>query len=237
MDSCAKCGATISKDWVYCHQCGAELIHTSQEFSYDQLFELVKLEETRREYLDSKASTYIGLLTIAVTVLTASGGIITIRGGPIQEITNPQLGIAIYILYIFIIIFFVSGVFFTFRSYSIGTIEISSEPKKNHRKITKMFIGITKMLIVGLDFLILPKKGCYKGMPVDYIATNSDEYIFPIRKELIPMLKELININWKLNNEKSNCTLKAYRATILGIVLLLVLTSIIGVIGIMGFVK
>lgn len=114
---------------------------TSQTFAYNQLFELMKLEVTRRQYLDSKASTYIGLLSIAVTVLTAFGGILVFRGGQIQEIKAQQqlisneLGVLISILYLLIVFCFVMGVIFAFYAFSTGSKNVPLNTKEsNHIK-------------------------------------------------------------------------------------------------------
>lgn len=329
MKSCPKCDRIVDEEWDFCTYCGQELVHeTSNAFAYDQLFELMKLEEARRSYLDSKASTYIGLLSIAVTILTAFGGALTIRGGQIQEIKNQQTVIPnftiviIYILYFFIVILFILGVIFAFRAYSTGSIKISRDLefvfswdefqekdkgrlieflaqkygidwvkaaniekidndktisisteknylslKHNDEKtevILKIDDGRTDIFIAKMEnsklniynsetknrmekfaeklCSLIPKRmlsffqineiDVFQGMDIDYIAIYSDIKLLEMRKNLIDHLKDIISTNYNLNNLKSNRIINAYRVTILGILLLLLLSLIVGVIGI-----
>ncbi len=54
--------------------------YSKLSFVYDQLFELMKQEnEGRQLHLDSKANTYIGLLSIAVTIFGTLGGLLTVE--------------------------------------------------------------------------------------------------------------------------------------------------------------
>ena len=109
---------------------------TSVEFAYDQLYDLVKLEEERRAYLDTKAGTYIGLLGVSVSILTAFGGILIIQNGQILKIkdmdaiSSHDLLILIYFFYFIIIFLFIIAVFFAFRAYNTGSLVFSTSTIK-----------------------------------------------------------------------------------------------------------
>ena len=227
-----------------CPTCQNELKSDSQEFAYEQLFELMKLEESRRGYLDSKANTYIGLLSIAVTVLTAFGGVLTFRGDQIQEIKNLKLDnyswilFFIYFFYILIIILFMLSVIFAFRAYATGSKEITTEPKKYcskekwHNEIAFYGEKLFRKIINKLDLLLLPDRETYLGMPAGRFAENKDKSLSLLRNQLITTLNNLVLKNNELNDKKANRILAAYRATVLGIFILILLTLIIGAIGI-----
>lgn len=239
MESCPKCNRIVAEEWDFCTYCGQELVHeTSNAFAYDQLFELMKLEEARRSYLDSKASTYIGLLSIAVTVLTAFGGALTIREGQIQEIKNPQIVISslamliMYILYFFIIIVFILGVIFAFRAYITGSIKTSPDSEKKNM-LKKLAEELCSLIPKKLrSFFQIDEIDVFQGMDIDYIAKYSDIKLLEMRKDLIYHLKDITSNNYNLNNLKSDRIISAYRVTILGILLLLLLSLIVGLIGI-----
>jgi hypothetical protein len=154
LDYCDKCGNPISRDDKYCEKCSNRIFKSSREFIYKQLFELMKLEENRREQLDSKASTYIGLLSIAVTVIGALGGIAiaTIQG---NESLISNIILIISILYFSTIILFIIGVLMAFHAYHIGSIILNEkllETKPNQIKIN-----------------------VFQGMNVDWLVKNSNE--------------------------------------------------------------
>ena len=104
----------------FCHECGAEM-STIKPFVYDQLFELMKFENERRLNLDTKANTYIGLLTIAITLFVALGGLLTIEN--IEFFRTMSFGKVsiMYILYILIIIAFLIAATYAFKAYHIGS--------------------------------------------------------------------------------------------------------------------
>ena len=62
MRICQSCGEKLISDNVdFCDKCGAEVLRPSRAFIYEQLFVLMKLQDNRRQHIDSKAHTYIGL--------------------------------------------------------------------------------------------------------------------------------------------------------------------------------
>lgn len=223
MDTCPKCGQELKEP-------------ISQTFAYDQLFELMKIEENRRIYLDSKANTYIGLLSIAITILTAFGGFIAIRGSQINEITDLQsqqvfvspllLGL-IYVLYIFVVSIFLLSVILAFRAYAVGTGKVSIASGKSGPETRLDKLG--KKIINKLDLLLIPSTDKYTGMPIECFAENKESPLFEFRNELITTLNDLVRCNRDLNIEKANRILNAYRTTTLGISILLILILIIAI--------
>jgi hypothetical protein len=129
MRFCQNCGEKILSDnWDYCHKCGAEVLRPSRAFIYEQLFDLMKLQDNRRQHTDSKAHTYIGLLSIAVTIVVALGGV------AIKNIMNPELlrsnsGLILLVLYLSTVLLFIISVLFAFRAYHIGSPRIKIDDK------------------------------------------------------------------------------------------------------------
>lgn len=223
------------EDWSYCFYCGEELASpNSTDFAYDQLYDLMKLEEARREYLDTKAGTYIGLLGLSVTILTAFGGIITIQSGQIQEFKDisivfpKDLLMIIYILYFAVIILFITAVLFAFRAYGTGsTLSADTNPDKGtYDSIKKFFSGIGNSLIPRDDKI-------YKWIDSDFIAQHKESSLVDVHRCLADHINnDVIKINYELNDKKSNRIIKAYICTIFGIIILLILVVLIGTIGI-----
>lgn len=215
---CPQCNKPIDDDSNYCYFCKTPIItETSKVFVYNLLFSLMQLEETRRQDLDSKAATYIGLLSVGVSVLTAFGGIIILRGGTILEIKNLKLASlsfiqnAVYLNYIFIVVLFILAVICAFLAYSTGSKKTKSNDSAN----------------LSFD----EKKKCYQGLGYDYVACLSNEPLYLTYDKLIRLLREAISINYNLNNDKSNKIKDAFWITIFAISLLLVQAIAIGLIG------
>jgi hypothetical protein len=126
---CQNCGAELLSDNEdYCHKCGAEVLRPSRAFIYEQLCDLMKLQDNRRQHIDSKAHTYIGLLSIAVTIIVALGGL------AIKNIMNPELlmsnnGLILLVLYLSTVLLFIISVIFAFRAYHIGAPRIKIDDK------------------------------------------------------------------------------------------------------------
>jgi hypothetical protein len=83
----------------------------------------MKLEESRRNNLDSKAHSYIGLLSIAITLLVAVGGIL-INDFTQTDSTIPDSTRGILILYLLTELFFVIGVIHAFSAYHTGSTNV-----------------------------------------------------------------------------------------------------------------
>lgn len=212
LDYCNNCGNPIFREDKYCEKCGNK-IKSSREFAYKQLFELMKLEGDRREQLDSKASTYIGLLSIAVTIIGGLGGI-TIATIQNEELLISNIILIISGLYFSTIIFFIIGVVQAFHAYHIGSIIVNEnllETKPN---------GINRSVFHGMD--------------VDWLVKNSDARLQFVEKDLIPHIGDIYSINSQLNNLKSNSIIWAYRFSIGGIsiLLLLCITMLVSILGV-----
>lgn len=207
MTLCQKCGANVSEEWEYCFECGARIIEPSLAFMYDQLFEVLKLEEQRRERLDSKASTYIGLLSIAVTIIVSLGSL-TIRDFKSHQLIASNITLLIIsVLYFLTVLFFIISVLYAFRAYHIGSKIVKGE----------------------IDGRML--KNVFLFMDMDWLVKNSDKRLSSVQKVLINHIYEIFSLNYPLNNQKSNNILYAYRFTLFATILLLSLfvTMLIGV--------
>jgi len=195
MTLCQKCGAALSEEWDYCFECGTRIVEPSLAFTYDQLFELVKLEEERREHLDTKAYTYIGLLSIAVTIIVSLGSL-TIKDFKSHQLLASNVILIISGLYVVTVLLFIIGVLFAFRAYHTGSIIVKG----------------------GVDGQ--KQKNVFLFMDVDWLVKNSDRRLSSVQKELIDHLREIFSINYQLNNQKSNNILYAYKFTIIAIIFL-----------------
>jgi hypothetical protein len=215
MRTCSKCKREIEDYWDYCPSCGTEIFRPTRAFIYDQLFELMKLQDNRRHYLDSKAHTYIGLLSIAVTIIVALGGL------TIENIIAPRLGISYNVLilsglYVSTVLLFIIGVIFAFQAYHIGSpiIKIDGEGKIQipAEKLEKVYLRLYEKRFVE----------------------RSDEGLVSLQNNLIHSLKIIISKNEIFNIRKSNKIIWAYHVTITAIIslLLLCVTIILSIYGI-----
>jgi hypothetical protein len=122
MITCPNCKNIIEEDyWDYCPKCRTEIFRPNRAFSYEQLFELMKLQDNRRQYIDTKASTYIGLLSIAVTIIVALGGLTFKNGMCLQLLISNNGFIILSVLYVSTVLLFIIGVIFAFRAHHIGS--------------------------------------------------------------------------------------------------------------------
>lgn len=217
---------------------------TSVEFAYDQLYDLVKLEEERRAYLDTKAGTYIGLLGVSVSILTAFGGILIIQNGQVLKIkdmdaiSSHDLLILIYFFYFIIIFLFIIAVFFAFRAYNTGSLVFSTkyDKSKTGDPIYNFFCdkaNLLKELLCEIANVTIPKDRRYKWIDQNFIVFNKNSNLAELKSYLVDKINtEVYIINYELNNKKANRIVKAYISTIFGISILLIEVFLIMVLGI-----
>lgn len=238
MTLCQKCGASVSDDEEFCYKCGARIDEPSLTFIYDQLFELLKLENQRREHLDSKAQTYIGLLSIAVTIIVSLGSL-TIKDLKSQQLIASNINLIIYVLYISTVLFFISSVLFAFRAYHTGSI-IMYPPKVLQWGITlikRLKLNLSQRLApnnsraVGYNNEVEPAaqtpKNVFVIVEVPWLVKNSDKRLSKVKKSLIDHLGNIHSINYQLNNQKSDNLLYAYYFSVIALIFLAILFIII----------
>jgi hypothetical protein len=205
----------------------------------------MKLENNRTALLDSKASTYSGLLGVAVTVLTALGGAITIRGLNLHEIktqmqtTTPSL-IVFFLFYIVSVVSFIVGAGYAFKAYNLGftneTVKLkeskdSSEKfsgeKSKEQELLNKLIGLIRLIRESSHSSFQEEKVCYYTIDFDYIAKNCDQKLVHTKRAMIPYLRNIILNNSNTNNQKSKNINRAHTATLVGISFLILLIFVI----------
>lgn len=215
MRTCSNCKREMEDYWDYCHNCGTEIFRPTRAFTYDQLFELMKLQDNRRQHLDSKAHTYIGLLSIAVTIVVALCGL-TIENIIIPRLVITYNSLILSGLYVSTVLLFIIGVIFAFQAYHIGSpiIKIDDDGK----------IQITAE----------KRKKVYLRLDEKRLVEKSDEGLASLQNNLIHSLENIISKNKILNIRKSNKIILAYYVTITAIIslLLLCVTIILSIYGI-----
>jgi amino acid transporter len=170
------------------------------------------MENERSLQLDSKANTYIGLLSIAVTIFGVLGGLLTVENIKLLKTFNFNIILFMYIIYMLIIIFFIIGVLFAFKAYHTGSplVKDSNDSQK-----------MKKLIDSGRVFVKLNPDTVY-----DLLNRRSQ------KNDLISQLLFILKINRNLNIEKSTGILWSFRITIVAILLLLVMTIYIGVVSV-----
>lgn len=220
MRICQNCGDKILSDnWDYCHKCGTEILRPGRAFIYEQLFELMKLQDNRRQHLDSKAHTYIGLVSIAVTIIVALGGL-TIENIIIQQLLISNNISILSVLYVSTVLLFTIAVIVAFQAYHIGSPIIKNG-------------GDEAVLQKTYDESITDEKTkkVYLRLDEKWLVENSDKGLVFLQKKLIQILGTIISENQKFNIKKSNSIIWAYYITITAIIslLLLCLTIILSI--------
>lgn len=272
----------------------------SGEFIYNQIFELMKLEDSRRYGLDSKAQTYIGLLSIAITLLGALGAV-TIEYAKKELVFSDTVRIML-LFYLVTEFAFVAGAIFAFRAYHIGSAPIRGgetdlkhlfnwglvpglDENKFRETIAKDYKAewVRKAVVEKKNMRIIAYERNISGsgtnsLSVDLYPSRMDARLFLngstceyfiVKKEgdqdqlhvykrkkpvfikmdtrwlldnsylekkilydaLIQQLWWICESNSELNHEKSNEILKAYKCTLIAIVLLLILSLLVSLYG------
>lgn len=215
---CKDCGQKVDDNGDFCHNCGARLKESSQDFVYNQMFDLLKLEISRTARLDSKAHTYIGFLSIAITILASLGGLI-IESIKTEGKIMTDIIIFISIIYVFVALFFIIGVLFAFRAYHTGSIFVRKQSNNKGQSGTKLKRSHPKSNKVFL------------GLDLRWLSENYEMGLPNVQKYLISHILEIHSRRRSLNNQKSNNILYAYIATITSVLLLLCMVIIIGIYG------
>ncbi|RZB33487.1 MAG: hypothetical protein SRB1_01144 [Desulfobacteraceae bacterium Eth-SRB1] len=248
MRICQSCGEKILSDnWDYCRKCGTEILRPGRAFIYEQLFELMKLQDNRRQHLDSKAHTYIGLLSIAVTIIVALGGL-TIENIIIRQLLSSNNISILSVLYFSTVLLFTISVIVAFHAYHIGSPIIKEnsdrenisqnidaecitdeKTKEDFEKPTKMPENTLEVYKETVDTTSKSKssKKVYLRLYEKPLVENSDEGLMFLQKNMIPILGTIISENQKFNIQKSNSIIYAYYITIAAIISLLLLCVII----------
>lgn len=210
---CPRCESTVSYESKYCNVCGAEIPNETKSFVYDQLFELMKLENERRIHLDSKANTYIGLLSIAVTFFGVLGGLLTADQISFLKTLNYMSVIMLYALYILIICAFIVGILFAFNAYHIGSPIIDENDRQK------------------VDELIRSKK-LYIKLKHSFVYDLLNSKTHTTKDDLMDQLIYIIDVNNTFNIKKSNNIIWSFRFTIASISLILIMTIYLSIISI-----
>ena len=191
MITCPNCKNRIEEDyWDYCPKCRTEIFRPNRAFIYEQLFELMKLQDNRRQYLDAKAHTYIGLLSIAVTIIVALGGLTFKNGMWLQLLISNNGFIILSVLYVSTVLLFIIGVIFAFRAYHIGSpiIKIDGKylfswdnvPGKDNKRLLKFLWD--DLQIVGAENATIRKS--YGGKTIGiFKGKNLAEIVMDGKKE------------------------------------------------------
>lgn len=197
---------------------------TMKIFTYNQLFELINIENDRRHHLDTKANTYIGLLSIAITLFGVIGGLLTIEKVEFLRSINFIFVVLIYIFYVLIILILLVAVGYAFAAYHTGSPYIDlAKPFKDRLQVHKLirFIERKWNSHASCVYLKLNHKNVFSLIdPTSGIT----------RYDLIRQMNDIIEVNRKLNLEKSNNIIIAFYFTMGAIGLLLAMTVYISVI-------
>lgn len=212
MVKCPKCGSEIEPEYNFCPKCGSEIPDPTRSFVYDQLFELMKIENERRLHLDSKAHTYIGLLSIAVTIFMALGGLLSLESISLLQSLKTNTVFLMYFMYVAIIVAFIAGVLCAFKAYHRGSLE--SKEFDTRDKFDKA----------------IKENRIYIKMRPEELLNLLNERSNITKMDLILYLSKVVDVNRNINIKKSDGVLSAFKCTIVAVILLLIMTLYISVI-------
>jgi hypothetical protein len=114
------------------------------------------------------------------------------------------------------------GAIFAFRAYNTGSLELPSRSNK---------VGYYWRMTIS--FLVPRDRSVYQMIDQKLILKRRNNKVEDIQNELIDEIgNRVIETNYGLNNQKADRINKAYILTILGVFSLVLLTFIIGLIGV-----
>ena len=206
--NCPNCNEEIEKEWIYCFYCGKKLRNPNIDETYSRILNMYKYENERRQSLDSKAATYIGLTSVMVTILLVLGNFL------FNTLEYSNNNIFLFISYICVIIGFILSSIFAFKAYHTGSIF-------TYHTIYTRLLSLILRRLVGSDV--------YKLINPRDILQFIFDYPENAKKELIRKYLTVWNTNYNLNNLKSNRILICYTLSTVSLVLIAI-TTIIGLI-------
>jgi hypothetical protein len=206
--NCPNCNKEIEKEWIYCFYCGKKLRHSNIDETYSRILDMYRYENIRRQSLDSKAATYIGLTSVMVTILLVLGNFL------FNTFEYSDSNIFLFISYICVIIGFIFSSIFAFKAYHTGSIF-------TYNAIYTRLLSLLLRRLVGSDV--------YKLINPRDILQFIFDYPENAKKELIKNYLTVWNTNYNLNNLKSNRILICYTLSSLSLILIAI-TTIIGLI-------
>jgi hypothetical protein len=207
---CPKCQREIQEEWVYCYNCGTKLRESGLDEKYTRILAMYEYEQTRRQALDTKAATYIGLISVIVTVLLALGSILF---SSLDGLFNKYVFVFIILLgmYICSLVGFTLSAAFAFRAYHTGSVFTS------HTTVARLLNSILCRLIGAEIYrIVIPET-------VLQLETKTPE---ETKRELAEVYSKIWKINHDLNNLKSDRILTCYTFSSISLIIV-VITGII----------
>lgn len=198
--NCPECHKEIQPEWIYCHYCGTELKKLSTELresnmdeTYNRILAMYEFEQERRQALDSKSATYIGLTSVIVTVLLAVAQLL------FDSLDNyagqDDIFTVSFILYICAVTGFTFSAAFAFRAYHTGSVFMS-------RTVITRSLDFIFHRLLGTDVYEMVNPEI-----VLHFATLSPE---EAKRRLLKIYSEVWKKNYYLNNLKSDRILICY---------------------------
>jgi len=209
--NCPNCQKEIQQDWVYCYFCGIKLRESNIDESYSRILAMYEFEQERRQLLESKSATYIGLTSVMVTILLVVGNLL-FSSSAISHISKVYVYYLLLALYICAVAGFTFSAVFAFRAYHTGSVFTY------HTTLTDLLNTILGKL-VGTEVykMVDPEK-------VLCLVTTSPENA---KTELLKTYSRVWKKNYDLNNLKSDRILICYALSSMSLITIVLTTVIV----------
>jgi hypothetical protein len=191
---CPRCQKETHPEWIYCHYCGEKLRESNIYERYERIISLYEYEQTRRQTLESKSATYIGLISVIVTILLAVGNVLFNSLGDFSDDYASAFKI-LFALYICSVAGFTLSAVFAFRAYHTGSVLMSqTKAMRILNSVLDKLMGTEVYRIVSPDLVL------------QFETENPEQ----TKRELMEIYARIWKKNYDLNNLKSDRILASY---------------------------
>lgn len=208
--NCPFCEKEIEEEWIYCYFCGRKLRESNVDETYSRVLAMYESEQERRQALESKAATYIGLTSVMVTVLLVVGNLLF---SPKIEpnFSSTHLSYLLFGSYVCAVAGFTSSAVFAFRAYHTGSVF-------SYRTPLIRVLNVFLERVVGKEVyeMIDPKK------VLQFTFSTPED----AKRELLKVYSRVWKKNHELNNHKSDHILVCYALSSISLITI-ALTAVI----------
>ena len=209
--NCPNCQKEIQQDWIYCYFCGTKLRESNVNESYSRILVMYEFEQERRQTLESKAATYIGLTSVMVTILLVVGNLLFNSSG-ISHTGSTYFFYLLFASYVCSVAGFTFSAVFAFKAYHTGSVFTY------HTTMTSLLKVILNRLVGTEVYTMVDPESV-----LQFLTTDPEN----AKIELLKMYSRVWKKNHDLNNLKSDRILVSYALSSISLIIISATTVIL----------
>lgn len=214
--NCPNFQKEIQQDWIYCYFCGIKLRESNVNESYSRILVMYEFEQERRQSLESKAATYIGLTSVIVTILLVVGSLLFSSSG-IYHTGSIYLPYLLFVSYICAVAGFIFSAVYAFKAYHTDSVFIY------HTTLTNLLNVILNRLVGTEVYTMVDPENVLR-----FFTTNPEN----AKIELLKLYSRVWKKNHDLNNLKSDRVLVSYALSSISLIIISATTIIVLIVNI-----